>query len=49
MKKLTINQKIQLNKILQFKTIKTLEKKSQKIKKHLKIIGIFFTLLLIYI
>ena len=47
--KLTINQIIQLNNILQLKTIKTLENNLKKIKKHFKIIGFIVTILLIYI
>ena len=47
--KLTINQNIQLNKILQLKTIKMLKENSKKQRKSIKIIGFIFTLLLIYI
>lgn len=46
MEKLTIYQNTQFNKILEFKTTKNLEKKLKKAKKHIKILGIFFTLLL---
>ena len=49
LEKLTIYQNTQFNKILELNTTKNLEKKLKKVKKHIKILGVIFTLLLIYI